>query len=336
MIGRVLRPRRGQARRDRARSTGAVFRHGFVEDRVEWTLDPDRRAENPAHQRREANSTASRLLECSQCGAVRVGGEPCRHCGFLPQRAAARRCRSATASSAWSIERAAPTATSTIRHERERWHAMLICDRGASAATSRAGRRTSTRKNSAHGRRGAQRRADRADARSPVLGALAHDRLCAEARRMSKRRKISGQFVPRPIEMLRSPAMRVLSLTGASHPRAHRDRTRRARRQGQRAAAGHARRLSRVRHRPPRRRRLGFGKSWRLDLSSRHAAGSLAPPSIAPVSFGSPTCPPTQAGPTDEWRSIGTIEEAEAIAQKARITKPERHCRFNQRGKSFG
>ena len=31
---------------------------------------------------------------------------------------------------------------------------------------------------------------------------------------MSKRRTINGQFAPRPIEMLRSPAMRVLSLTG--------------------------------------------------------------------------------------------------------------------------
>jgi hypothetical protein len=28
----------------------------------------------------------SRLLECSQCGAIRVAGEPCSACGFLPQR----------------------------------------------------------------------------------------------------------------------------------------------------------------------------------------------------------------------------------------------------------
>ena len=32
------------------------------------------------------HGSASRLLECTQCGAVRDGGEPCFHCGFLPQR----------------------------------------------------------------------------------------------------------------------------------------------------------------------------------------------------------------------------------------------------------
>ena len=26
----------------------------------------------------------SRLVDCSQCGALRVGGEACRHCGFKP------------------------------------------------------------------------------------------------------------------------------------------------------------------------------------------------------------------------------------------------------------
>ena len=65
--------------------SGAVFRHGFVEDRVEWTLDPDRRAESPVHQAR-CEHHSSRLLECTQCGAVRIAGEPCSHCGFLPQR----------------------------------------------------------------------------------------------------------------------------------------------------------------------------------------------------------------------------------------------------------
>src|SRR6202035_4038421 len=30
------------------------------------------------------NFYGSRLVECSQCGALRVGGEACRHCGFKP------------------------------------------------------------------------------------------------------------------------------------------------------------------------------------------------------------------------------------------------------------
>ena len=68
---------------------------------------------------------ASRLLECTQCGAVRIAGEPCFHCGFLPQRAAAR--------GAIRRRRARPGRRSTPRQrqrlrsgERERWHAMLI------------------------------------------------------------------------------------------------------------------------------------------------------------------------------------------------------------------
>ena len=44
MIGRVLRPAPGKADAIILDHSGAVFRHGFAEDRVEWTLDPDRRA----------------------------------------------------------------------------------------------------------------------------------------------------------------------------------------------------------------------------------------------------------------------------------------------------
>jgi len=55
------------------------------EDHVEWTLDADRRAEAPAHQAR-LERRAPVLLECSQCSALRLGGEPCPHCGFLPKR----------------------------------------------------------------------------------------------------------------------------------------------------------------------------------------------------------------------------------------------------------
>jgi superfamily II DNA or RNA helicase len=85
MIGRVLRPAPGKTDAIVLDHSGAVFRHGFVEDPVEWMLDPDLRAESRAHQKRCENH-ASRLLECTQCGAIRVGGQPCGACGFLPQR----------------------------------------------------------------------------------------------------------------------------------------------------------------------------------------------------------------------------------------------------------
>jgi superfamily II DNA or RNA helicase len=85
MIGRVLRPAEGKPDAIVLDHSGAVFKHGFVEDRVAWTLDPDRRAESPQHQQRQMVN-GSRLLECSQCGAIRVAGEACPHCGFLPVR----------------------------------------------------------------------------------------------------------------------------------------------------------------------------------------------------------------------------------------------------------
>jgi DNA repair protein RadD len=86
MVGRVLRPAPGKLNAVVLDHAGAVYRHGFVEDRVEWTLEPDRRATTPAHAARLRAGYSRRLIECSQCGAVRIAGEACAHCGFLPQR----------------------------------------------------------------------------------------------------------------------------------------------------------------------------------------------------------------------------------------------------------
>jgi DNA repair protein RadD len=86
MIGRVLRPAPGKADAIILDHSGAVFRHGFAEDHVEWTLDPDRKAESASHSAREEYGSTSKLVECTQCGAVREGGKPCFHCGFMPQR----------------------------------------------------------------------------------------------------------------------------------------------------------------------------------------------------------------------------------------------------------
>jgi DNA repair protein RadD len=87
MIGRVLRPADGKRDAVILDHSGAVFRHGLPEDPVEWTLDPDRRAESPTHQKR-LRREAARLIECTQCSALRMGGLPCPACGFLPQRPA--------------------------------------------------------------------------------------------------------------------------------------------------------------------------------------------------------------------------------------------------------
>ena len=87
MIGRGLRPAEGKTDVVILDHSGAAFRHGLPEDRVEWTLDPDRRAIAPEHTKRQS-SRESKLIECSQCSTLRMGGKPCPCCGFLPRRPA--------------------------------------------------------------------------------------------------------------------------------------------------------------------------------------------------------------------------------------------------------
>jgi superfamily II DNA or RNA helicase len=84
MVGRILRAYPGKTDAIVIDHAGAVYQHGFVEDPVIWTLDPDQRTENPTHKSRSEGDIKSRLVDCSQCGALRVGGEPCPHCGFMP------------------------------------------------------------------------------------------------------------------------------------------------------------------------------------------------------------------------------------------------------------
>jgi superfamily II DNA or RNA helicase len=87
MVGRVLRPAPGKEYAVVLDHSGAVFRHGLPEDHVEWTLDVDTKASSPKHEKRQSRSSTS-LLECSQCGSVRTGGQPCPSCGFMPRRPA--------------------------------------------------------------------------------------------------------------------------------------------------------------------------------------------------------------------------------------------------------
>lgn len=125
MIGRVLRPAPGKTNCIVLDHSGAVFRHGFAEDYVEWTLDPDRLAGNATHKRRGGDTPAGpRLLECVQCGAVRVGGESCSHCGYLPE-APARGIDFADGDLALVAGGRTTRPDHADAHVREDWHAML-------------------------------------------------------------------------------------------------------------------------------------------------------------------------------------------------------------------
>jgi DNA repair protein RadD len=85
--GRGLRPAPGKSDVRIIDHAGACFRHGLLSDPIVWQLSPDKRAENPTHAHRN-KSAFSKLLECTQCHALRKGGEACEHCGWQPKRRA--------------------------------------------------------------------------------------------------------------------------------------------------------------------------------------------------------------------------------------------------------
>ena len=151
---------------------------------------------------------------------------------------------------------------------------------------------------------------------------------------MSKRGTIIGQFTMRPIEMLRSPALRALSLTGRRVlDRIEIEHARHAGRENGRLPVTHADfREYGIDHNA-----VGYGirEVVALGFVEQTRRGFAGPTEHCPSLFRLTYLPASRAGATDEWRSIGTIEEAEAIAQKARASKPRRELSFNQRRKKF-
>jgi DNA repair protein RadD len=82
MVGRVLRPAEGKTDAIILDHSGAVYRHGLPEDHVEWTLDVDRRAENPTQDKRQRGEEP-KLRECPSC-KVLMSKPPCINCGWMP------------------------------------------------------------------------------------------------------------------------------------------------------------------------------------------------------------------------------------------------------------
>ena len=171
MIGRVLRPADGKPDAVILDHSGAVYAHGLPEDPVEWTLDPERLAKNPTHVARLVRQ-AGKLLECSQCSALRLAGQPCPACDSCRT---GRRVTSLSpmVSSAWSMHHAALAPHPTIPKPASGGTRCSPTSR-TSAATSPAGLPTSTRKSSASSRLGAAcRRRSRQRPRSGVGCVLA-------------------------------------------------------------------------------------------------------------------------------------------------------------------
>src|SRR5262249_17995348 len=122
MIGRVLRPAESKTDAIVLDHSGAVFRHGLPEDRVEWTLDPDRHASAPDNKNRRGHRHSS-LTECSVCSALRMGGQPCPACGFMPKRPP--EFIATAAGDLGLVERGRARAVEYDPATRARWHSML-------------------------------------------------------------------------------------------------------------------------------------------------------------------------------------------------------------------
>ena len=86
MVGRVLRPHpeSGKIGAHILDHSGAVYRHGYPDDEIEWTLSPGETATNQSEAVR-ARSHKRELTTCPKCPAVRLEGEGCRVCGWKPE-----------------------------------------------------------------------------------------------------------------------------------------------------------------------------------------------------------------------------------------------------------
>ena len=79
MVGRGLRPAEGKSHLVVLDHSGAIYLHGCVEDAIEWTLSPDKRAANQAHSARPcATRTAATSRGSSIARAAVQSGCPAR------------------------------------------------------------------------------------------------------------------------------------------------------------------------------------------------------------------------------------------------------------------
>jgi superfamily II DNA or RNA helicase len=84
IVGRGLRPAPGKDHCLVLDHAGCTLEHGFIDEPVQWTLAPDKRALRPAEAARAARRMKS-LVECPECSAARWQGQRCRACGWRLQ-----------------------------------------------------------------------------------------------------------------------------------------------------------------------------------------------------------------------------------------------------------
>ena len=123
MIGRGLRTADGKKDCIILDHSGAVFEHGLPEDRVVWPLAPDKRATSPTHAARGNGRSKAKLTTCAQCCAIRLPGEPCQNCGYMPKPPA--RAVPVREGELGLVSNGRARATPNDPETRRRWHAMF-------------------------------------------------------------------------------------------------------------------------------------------------------------------------------------------------------------------
>lgn len=84
MAGRVLRPFEGKSDTLIIDHGGLVYRHGFVEDPIDWTLDEGKLFADREHSMQERGEQTP--ITCVKCSHVYSGQARCPRCGHTPER----------------------------------------------------------------------------------------------------------------------------------------------------------------------------------------------------------------------------------------------------------
>jgi superfamily II DNA or RNA helicase len=84
MVGRGLRRAPGKKNCILIDHASAVHQHGYPDDPIIWPLEKDDKAVDVAHKARQ-DGKAPGLVDCPECGAIRLAGQPCPACGWRPQ-----------------------------------------------------------------------------------------------------------------------------------------------------------------------------------------------------------------------------------------------------------
>jgi superfamily II DNA or RNA helicase len=124
MAGRVLRTARGKGDTLIIDHSGAVYRHGKVNDHYEWTLDESGPKE--ADTQRAQRLREKTVITCANCSAVYSGQINCPECNHVPERKG-RYVLSKTGDLV-SVDdaRRPPNARDWRRHEKVKWFNQFV------------------------------------------------------------------------------------------------------------------------------------------------------------------------------------------------------------------